>query len=182
MKTYRISMIDTEKTPAWLDLCESQSGGDQDSFVREGEVVGRYVFTATTEQPAALEAALDADDGVLEYEEAGEDDAAVLRIHVAASVGTPSQHYPDDEQRANGALDYDVTLTIGDREVTGGVTLYPDPANGGMGSCGSPRDGWCSGALLAAIDDLDETAQRLILAEIEATAARGGASEIEVPA
>jgi len=77
-----------------------------------------------------------------------------MNIHIASSIGTPSAFYPADEQAANGALDYELTLTIDGVEIEGSVTLYRDEANGGMGTCGTPRDGWCSGDLIRAIASL----------------------------
>ncbi len=79
--------------------------------------------------------------------------AVTVTIHFAVSDGEPSTCYPEDEQAVNGAMDYDVTLTIsgpsGDKIVEGGITLYPDRADGGtMGPCGSPLDGWVSSELL----------------------------------
>lgn len=69
-------------------------------------------------------------------------------VHVAISVGSPS-----DCSEAEGAMDYDVTLTIGRVEHEGGITLYPDRINGGMGPCGAPLDGWVSGEILRALDE-----------------------------
>lgn len=80
-------------------------------------------------------------------------------VHYAFSIGTPSQH-----SDSPGALDYDVTLTIGDVEIEGEVTLYPDEANGGMGPCGSPLDGWVSSALLAALNKLPQSAREDVIA------------------
>ena len=62
--TYSINLTDGDSTPAWLALCLTATPGAQDS--------GRVRYTVTTEQPAALEAALDADDTVIGYEEQGE--------------------------------------------------------------------------------------------------------------
>jgi hypothetical protein len=90
----------------------------------------------------------------------------VTTVHIAISTGTPSDHYPADEQARNGALDYDVTLTIGEAVIEGGITLYTDPVNGGMSSCGSPRDGWVSSPILVAIDKLGESAAREILGHL----------------
>ena len=61
--TYSINLTDSDSTPAWLSLCATATPGAQDS--------GRVRYTVTTEQPAALEAALDADDAVLEYARTG---------------------------------------------------------------------------------------------------------------
>jgi hypothetical protein len=60
-RTYSINTTDSETPAAWMGLCTTAQAGEQDS--------GRVRYTATTEQPEALEAALDADDGVLEYED-----------------------------------------------------------------------------------------------------------------
>lgn len=83
-------------------------------------------------------------------------------IHLAISAGTPSDHYPADEQAANGALDYDVTLTIGDTATEGGITLYPDE-NGKMSTCGTPLDGWCGSTILDAIKALPEQRRRAVI-------------------
>ena len=83
-------------------------------------------------------------------------------IHLAISAGTPSDHYPADERAANGALDYDVTLTIGDTATEGGITLYPDE-NGKMSTCGTPLDGWCGSTILDAIKALPEQRRRAVL-------------------
>lgn len=87
-----------------------------------------------------------------------------LTAHFGISYGAPSDYYPADEQAANGALDYDVTITIGEIEIDGGITLYRDDADGGMSPCGSPRDGWVSASILRGIAKLTERSQREILA------------------
>ncbi len=88
------------------------------------------------------------------------------KIHLAISDGSPSEHYTDEEQTRNGATDYDVTLTIGDREIEGGITLYRDDVNGGrMAPCGAPLDGWVSASLVAEIRKMDDgLAKRVIQA------------------
>ncbi len=105
-----------------------------------------------------------------------------VTVRFAVLDGEPSTHYPEDEQAVNGALDYDVTLTIGDQEIEGGITLYPDRANGGtMGPCGSPRDGWVSSTILVAIDKLGEMAAREILGVLACgTASNGDEITVEV--
>lgn len=144
--TYSINLTDGDSAPAWMSLCTTATPGAQDS--------GRVRYTVTTEQPEALEAALDADDSVIEYET--QDPEIVLEI----SVGTPSDYYSADEQQANGALDYDVTMTIGDRVIEGGITLYRDRINGGMSPCGSPLDGWVSSEILRALEDVSDGLRR----------------------
>lgn len=65
MTTYTINTTDTEtptaSTNVWQRLCASLVMGAQDS--------GRCRFTATTDRPAELEAALNVCDEVLDYEE-----------------------------------------------------------------------------------------------------------------
>ena len=144
--TYSINLTDSETPPTWLALCVTATPGAQDS--------GRVRYTVTTSQPEALEAALDADESVIEY---GVQDP---EIHLAISIGTPSDYYPADEQAVNGALDYDVTMTIGDREIEGGITLYRDRVNGGMSPCGAPLDGWVSSEILRALEDVSDGLRR----------------------
>ena len=86
-----------------------------------------------------------------------------VAIHLAISAGTRSSYYPSDEQTANGAMDYDVTLTIGDIVTEGGITLYRDRINGGMSTCGTPLDGWCGATILSAIDGLPESRRRAVI-------------------
>ena len=61
MTTYTVNMIDSETPAAWMDLpgLKMVSSGPQDS--------GRCRFTFEVEDVAAFEAALEADDNVLEY-------------------------------------------------------------------------------------------------------------------
>lgn len=61
MTTYEINMVDSETPSAWMELCLTMVPGGQDS--------GRCNFRVTTEHPEALEAALEADRGVLSYSE-----------------------------------------------------------------------------------------------------------------
>ena len=64
MKTYSINTIDSETAPAWMAITAKVIPGAQDS--------GRCRFSVdvTEEKEADLIAALDADDGVIEYSEA----------------------------------------------------------------------------------------------------------------
>lgn len=101
-------------------------------------------------------------------------------VHIAPSIGSPSAHYPTDEQERLGALDYGVTLTIGERQIEGGITLYVDKVNGGMGTCGTPLEVWCGGEILAAIGALSAESQRLVLDEIVTLSAAGQSGEVDV--
>lgn len=66
-------------------------------------------------------------------------------IHVAASVGTPS-----DCTDVEGAIDVDVTVTIGAQEYDGEVTLAPQQQHDGrLAAYGSAPDYWISSGLLA---------------------------------
>ena len=67
LTAYSINVTDSDAAPAWLALCATVAMGAQDS--------GRQRMTVTTAQPAALEAALAADDTVIEY---AADSAAVV--------------------------------------------------------------------------------------------------------
>lgn len=59
MATYTINAVDSETQSAWMRLVTSLVSGAQDS--------GYCRYTVTTDDAAALEAALEADDGVVEY-------------------------------------------------------------------------------------------------------------------
>lgn len=65
------------------------------------------------------------------------------------------------------AWDVDVTVTIGDREIDGEVTLVRD-AHGDPAAWGQ-RDHWCSAALLSALDasGMDSDEVRRLLGQIE---------------
>ncbi len=65
-------------------------------------------------------------------------------IHVAASIATPS-----DCTDAPGAVDIDVTVTIGNVQHDGEVTLAPQQSDGRLAAYGSAPDYWISGDLLA---------------------------------
>ena len=62
MATYTLNMIDSDKPASWMlaDYVTDCRPLAQDS--------GRCAFRVVTSDPKALEAALDADDDVLEYE------------------------------------------------------------------------------------------------------------------
>ena len=104
-----------------------------------------------------------------------------MDIHIASSIGTPSDFYTADEQEKNGARDYDITLTLDGAVIEGGVTLWRD-ANGVMATCGAPRDGWCSGDLIRAIASLGLSAldERAVYDEIAAGAGAETAATINV--
>lgn len=72
--TYSINLTDSEQTPAWMALCATATPGAQDS--------GRVRYTVTTEQPAALEAALNADADVLTYEAQEGGEAVTEAVHL----------------------------------------------------------------------------------------------------
>lgn len=57
--TYIVNTIDSEIAPEWMNVATEVTPGAQDS--------GRCRFAVETSDPAALEAALDADDEVIEY-------------------------------------------------------------------------------------------------------------------
>lgn len=76
--TYTINLTDSEQTPAWMALCATATPGAQDS--------GRVRYTVTTEQPDALEAALDADDAVLEYARTGTVGARAATITITTTA------------------------------------------------------------------------------------------------
>lgn len=82
-------------------------------------------------------------------------------VHFACSLGTPSTTVD-----TAGAMDYDVTLTIGDVEIDGEITLVPSQHDGTLGSWGQP-DHWISSGLLAEIRKLPESAQQAILAVLD---------------
>lgn len=69
-----------------------------------------------------------------------------------------------------GAVDVDVTVTIGDRVLDGEVTLAPQQYDGLLAAYGSSPDQWISGALLAALRQLDDAAFRAACDDIEAAA------------
>ena len=83
--TYTINLTDSEQTPAWMALCATATPGAQDS--------GRVRYTVTTEQPDALEAALDADDDVLEYERERAIEYRCEECGELAMVGTDEAAY-----------------------------------------------------------------------------------------
>jgi hypothetical protein len=59
--TYSINCTDAEAPPAWAALCATLTPGAQDS--------GRCRYAVTTARPGALEAMLEADASVIEYED-----------------------------------------------------------------------------------------------------------------
>ena len=74
---------------------------------------------------------------------------------------TPSAHYPTEEQQENGAVDRSVTIAIdGGPVIEGAITLYRDDANGGLGTCGTPLDGWCSGNVVDWLRTLTDRSRR----------------------
>ncbi len=89
--TYTINATDTETTPAWQALCSTVTPGAQDS--------GRVRYAVTTEQPEALETALDGDDDVLEYAT----DGAAYTITTDSSTETITAASADDAARAYAA-------------------------------------------------------------------------------
>ena len=94
-------------------------------------------------------------------------------IHIAPSIGTPSTCVD-----TAGALDYDVTVTIGDREIEGEITLSPQQYDGRLASWGGSPDHWVSGGLLQTLRTLDDTTFRSALAAIEQACASGEAVEV----
>lgn len=97
---------------------------------------------------------------------------ATITVHDDA---TPSVHYPEDEQTANGAMDYSVSVTFAIGGLTSSetpsaiedsITLYRDDVNGGMGTCGTPMDGWCGNALVRWIRTLDRASTQAVLGSL----------------
>lgn len=84
------------------------------------------------------------------------DNARTIPV-VAISAGTES-----DVSDAEGARDYDVTLTIGERTVEGGITLWPDKINGGMAPCDAPEDGWISTEIVRELHAMPDSLARKV--------------------
>lgn len=85
---------------------------------------------------------------VVGTDEDGDDiqpEAVAPSVHVAVSVGSASSCV-----ETVGAMDYDVTLTIGSVEHTGEITLVPG-TDGRLSSWGPSVDAWVSGDLLRAM-------------------------------
>lgn len=95
-------------------------------------------------------------------------------IHIAPSVGTPSTCCETE-----GALDYDVTLTIGDVETQIEVTLVPRQYDGKLDKWGE-MDHWLSASGVAVLRRLSDDARRHVADEIVAACVAGESSEIEV--
>lgn len=103
---------------------------------------------------------------------------ATRTIKISVAAATASQCSDEADAR-----DYDVTLTIDGRDVSGAITLWRDKANGGMSAGGAPLDGWCSGSLRDAVDALGlGRGARKVYCEIEACgrSVSGGETSIEV--
>lgn len=86
-------------------------------------------------------------------------------VRVDAAHGRPSTCVDID-----GALDVEVTVTIGGRTIEGEVTLAPRQYDGQLAAYGSSPDHWISGGLLAALRRLDDDAFRAACDAIEAAA------------
>lgn len=108
---------------------------------------------------------------------------ATITVH---NDGTPSAHYPADEQARNGATDYSVSVTFHIDGVTSSetptwiedsITLYTDKINGGMSPCGSPMDGWVGGSLVKWINTLNKQEARAVLGSLSTGV---GAETIEI--
>jgi len=97
---------------------------------------------------------------------------------LAIGKGTPSSYYPAEERERNGATDYDVTITIGERVIEGSIILYRDKINGGMSSCGTPMEGWCSDTIVKLAYTLTDRSRRDLLGSLECRSA--GEIEIEL--
>ena len=69
-----------------------------------------------------------------------------------------------------GAVDVDVTVTIGGRAIAGAVTLAPRQYDGALAAYGPAPDCWISGALLSALRQLGDVEFRAACDELEATA------------
>lgn len=96
---------------------------------------------------------------------------ATITIHDDA---TASAYYPEYEQAANGAMDYSVTIEIGEITIEGEVTYYGDSQSV---ESGTPIDVWCSGPVVEWLRSLDERSYGRAV-----TSLRGGVGteEIEV--
>lgn len=104
-----------------------------------------------------------------------ESTTATITVHDDAE---PSRYYPPEEQAANGATDYSVTIEVAPAtKIEGGITLYRDEANGGLSPCGSPIDGWVSGSIVAWLHTLDE---RSYARAVESLSGGVGTEEIEI--
>lgn len=95
---YSIQMTDSETPAAWMSLCKTATPGNQDS--------GRVRYIVTTEQPEALEAALDADDDVIQYAEATEENLVICTSPSGWSLHAPGS---TDREIAEGDAPYLVT-------------------------------------------------------------------------
>jgi hypothetical protein len=97
-------------------------------------------------------------------------------IHIAPSIGTPSTTVD-----TAGAMDYSVTLTIGDRVVECEVTLVPSQYDGRLGAWGD-LDNWLSGPGVAVVRSLGDRGGRELAREIAAACVAGDDSEVEAAA
>lgn len=82
-----------------------------------------------------------------------------------------------------GGIDVDVTVTLGEVDLTGEVTLCPDRINGGWVAYGDGAEHWVSGGLLRELaarcrDGRDTGALRGVLDEIEAAAVEAVTDEV----
>lgn len=77
-----------------------------------------------------------------------------------------------------GAVDVDVTVTIGGRPIAGEVTLAPRQYDGTLAAYGPAPDHWISGALLSALRQLGDVEFRAACDELEATARDTAASGV----
>lgn len=96
-------------------------------------------------------------------------------IRIAPSIGTRSTCVDTE-----GALDYDVTVTIGDLEIEGEVTLAPSQYDGQLDSWGASPDHWVSDGLLRVLRDLPDARFREVLGTIRSACVSGEAVEVEV--
>lgn len=67
---------------------------------------------------------------------------------IAVVASSPRASTVTDE---SGAIDVDVTVTLGERSVAGEVTLAPQQFDGRLAAYGTAPDQWISGGLLAEI-------------------------------
>lgn len=69
-----------------------------------------------------------------------------------------------------GGIDVDVTVRVGDDLIEGGVTLAPAQHDGRLAAYGNSPDTWISGALLARLYQLSDSAFRQALEDLEGAA------------
>lgn len=100
-----------------------------------------------------------------------------ITITISASVGTPSTTV-----ETKGALDYDVTLQVGDVAIDGEVTLCPSHYDGTITTWGS-LDHWATGRIvdvLLALDDGHERAVVIDAIRAECVSDAGSPTDLDI--